>query len=929
MNYESSTPSHTEVERRVLSVLKELVGELRGDDREPRIRLQDSLEQDLGISSLERVELLIRLEQVCNIRLDDSVMIEASSAADLVSAIAEGQHTFQEQQTSHIADTITSTPAPTSARTIVEALVWHAERTPDRAHIYLREDDGNETQLTYGWLWAQAQAIAGGLCSRGVKRGDTVAMLLRTEADFFATFMGILIAGGIPVPLYPPARANRIEEYVIRQVNILKNAGAQILITFEEVERVASLLVNQVQDLHTVVKPETLISSKKSPVLTTGSDGALIQYTSGSTGLPKGVFLTHENLLANIRAIVTTLKIDSNDVGVSWLPLYHDMGLIGTWLGTFYVGAPVALMSPLAFLARPVRWLQSISSRGGTVSAAPNFAYDLCATRVTDEELEELDLSSARLLLNGSEAVSPTTIKRFIERFTPCGLPESAVFPVYGLAECSVGLSAPMVGSLPRFDAIRRNTFQETGEAIPTQTEDANTFRFVSCGKALPGHELIVVDDDGHPVEERHRGNIKFRGPSATSGYYRNPEATRKLIDVDGWLKTGDLGYIADGELFLTGRSKDVIIKGGRNLYPEEAELVTGQVSGVRTGCVAAFGISDNRRGTEQFVVVAETRLTSSEEQESVKRAIIRAVGNAVGVAPDQVVLTPPGTVPKTSSGKIRRSETRNALLSGQLGTRPASTATQWTKLLLWTAITRVKQWSTQLGKALYTCYVVGLMLVSSPLILPLLFMGPRGPWIDRVVGFWNRVLLLLTACPVTIVGREKVPTDKPVVFVANHASYLDPPLMMGVLPQTARFATKGKLADYPILGTAIRKGGHIPINKINQSQRIEGLTDIRQLLNQGESIFVFPEGTFELAPRLLPFRLGAFHAAVDAGCPVIPVAIRGTRNVFPALSRLLKPGRITVTFGAPLHAKNSDWSEIVRLRNEALSFISSNCGES
>ena len=220
-------------------------------------------------------------------------------------------------------------------------------------------------------------------------------------------------------------------------------------------------------------------------------------------------------------------------------------------------------------------------------------------------------------------------------------------------------------------------------------------------------------------------------------------------------------------------------------------------------------------------------------------------------------------------------------------------------------------------------------MLVSSPLILPLLFMGPRGPWIDRVVGFWNRVLLLLTACPVTIVGREKVPTDKPVVFVENHPSYLDPPLMMGVLPQPARVATKGKLADYPILGTAIQKGGHIPINKINQSQRIEGLTDIRQLLNQGESIFVFPEGTFELAPRLLPFRLGAFHAAVDAGCPVIPVAIRGTRNVFPALSRLLKPGRITVTFGAPLHAKNSDWSEIVRLRNEALSFISSNCGES
>lgn len=917
-----------DVERRVIEIVTELVGELRGGTR-TRVALHDSLERDLGISSLERVELLIRLERTFDLQLGDAAMADAESPADLVTAITAGGEAPPVALGDSHQSPVATTQSPVTAHTIVDVLAWHAERTPDRTHIYLREDDGSETPLTYGWLWTEARAIAGSLSDRGIRRGDTVAIMLRTERHFFPTFMGALVAGCIPVPLYPPFRADRIEEYVSRQIGILQNAGARVLISFKEVERVAGLLVHQVPSLDAVVRPDTLVAEPSAPVATDASDGALIQYTSGSTGLPKGVYLTHANLLANIRALVQGLEMGSDDVGISWLPLYHDMGLIGAWLGTFYVGAPLVLMSPLAFLARPVRWLQAFDQHHGTIAAAPNFAYDLCTTRITDAELDGLNLSSARVLLNGAETVSPDTLSRFFDRFEPYGLQRTALCPVYGLAECSVGLAAPVVGTPPRIDAVRRTTFQETGEAAPAAVDDESALRFVSCGHALPNHELIVIDESGGRAPERRQGQIRFRGPSATAGYYRNEEATRTLIGDDGWLSTGDLGYIADGDLFITGRAKDLIIKGGRNLYPHEAEAVVGAVDGVRTGCVAAFGVVDEARGTEQFVVVAETRVTEADARDALQRAISNEVTNALGVAPDRVVLAPAGAVSKTSSGKIRRAATRDALLSGKLEKGPAGTAGQWFRLATTVAGALVASWASRLARLIYTAYVMTVILITGVVTLTVMAVGPRGQWIDRLVGRWTRLIVALAGCPVDVVGRDHVRAGGPVVFVANHASYLDPPLMMGVLPLGVRFAAKGRLADYPILGMAIRKAGHIPIDKSSQSQLVEGAGDIRQPLDDGGALFVFPEGTFEVAPRLLPFRLGAFRAAVDAGCPVIPIAIRGTRHIFPALSLLLRPGPITVTFGPPLHAVGTDWQEIVRLRDEARAFISKHCGES
>ena len=927
-----TTPQH--VESQVLAVVDELVAELRGHDTERLASTRDSLERDLGISSLERVELLIRLEKALGVRLGDEAMSDAETPADLVSAILAADPTPAESRPTVRTPASSAVPAPTSARTIVEAFEWHAQRSPDRVHIHLRQDDGHELPLTYGELWRRSLDVANGLLARGLGRRDTVAIMLRTEPAFFPAFFGTLLAGCIPAPMYPPFRADRIEDYAVRQVAILRNANARVMITFAEVDRVAALLVGQTPNLSAVVTTDALATegatapSKIRGRARDDRDPALIQYTSGSTGQPKGVLLSHANLLANIRALEAGVEAPADEVGVSWLPLYHDMGLIGAWLGMLYLGAPLALMSPLAFLSRPSRWLWTLHAHRGTLSPAPNFAYDLCSLRIPDDELEGLDLSSVRALLNGSEAVQPETLARFARRFEPYGLKPGVLTPVYGLAECSVGLAAPPVGRGPRIDTIDRQTFQESGRAVELPSEDGrDSLSLVGCGQALPGHEIRIVDESDQPVGNRREGRVQFRGPSATGGYYRNAEATRELVRPDGWLETGDLGYLAEDELFLSGRRKDLIIKGGRNLQPHEAEEVAAGVPGVRKGCVAAFGVADSARGTERFVIVAETRVRGPEERGELEAAVVSRVSTALGVPPDHVVLTGPGAVRKTSSGKIRRSATRDAFVAGQLESH-RSPVLQWVRLAVRAAGGYARRGLARANRLAFTSWVVLLLVVTGPPVWAALAIGRPGPWANRLVGRWTRLLFRLAACPVDLVGMERLTGLSQAVYVANHASFFDPVLIMAFLPVPVRFAVKARLAHLPFLGTAIRKGGHIPIEKGDVAEKIAGAGAVVSPLQAGESLFIFPEGTFVAARGLLPFRLGAFRAAVDTGCPVVPVAIRGTRDMFPAGTFLLTRGPITVTIGDPIRATSADWPEIVRLRDEAREMIGRSSGE-
>ncbi|MFQ5724691.1 MAG: fatty acyl-AMP ligase, partial [Terriglobia bacterium] len=547
--------------------------------------------------------------------------------------------------------------SPEGAGTLTEVLRLRAQATPDTAHLYLGQEDGHPQTLTYGELWSGALSLARGLSGWGVGRGDTVALMLPTGRDFFFSFFGTLLAGAIPVPIYPPLRADQMEDYARRQSVILQNAEARALVTFRQAERLARLLKPRVPSLISVATAEQLAARQKplpASLAVSPTDVAFIQYTSGSTGEPRGVALTHRNILANVRAIGEGVQVRPTDVTICWLPLYHDMGLIGCWLFSIYFGLPIAALSPLAFLRRPERWLWAVHRHRGTLSPAPNFAYELCLRKVKDEALEGLDLSSWRVALNGAEPVSPDTITRFTRRYARYGFRPEAMMPVYGLAENSVALTFAPLAQPPRIDPVARVPFQTLRRAQPASPSEPDPLRFVSVGRALPEHEIRVVDDAERPVSERVEGHIQFRGPSAMQSYHRNQEATYAVC-CNGWYRTGDLGYLADGELFITGRTKDLIIKAGRNIYPQEIEEIAAEINGVRRGCVAAFGVTDPRTGTEGLVVVAESRETGKEARARLAADVKRRVGALTRISPDVVQLLPPQTIPKTPSGKLRR----------------------------------------------------------------------------------------------------------------------------------------------------------------------------------------------------------------------------------------------------------------------------------
>jgi fatty-acyl-CoA synthase len=922
-------PGREAVERRVLEIVGGLVAEIGGPGSGKTVAPGDSLDRDLGIGSLERVELLLRVEQAFGVRLPDAVMAEAVTPADVARAVAAAEPARPEGLAMAAPASGAAAPVPASAGTLVEALAWHAAASPDRVHIHLRTEDGREEPITYGALQARAGAVAAGLRARGLGPGHTVALMLRSEPAFFDAFLGALLAGAVPVPIYPPYRRDRIEEYARRQIGILDNAGARALITFPEALRVAGVLRSEVRSLRQVFTASDLARPGPAASIPAAraSDPALIQYTSGSTGTPKGVLLTHANLLANIRALGDALAIRPDDVGVSWLPLYHDMGLIGSWLCALYFGIPIVILSPLAFLARPSRWLRALHAHRGTLSAAPNFAFDLCVRKVTDDERHGLDLSAWRLALNGSEPVSAETIERFTDRFAPAGFRPEAMCPVYGLAEASVALTVPILGRRPRIDAVQRETFQRSAVARPATAGDPAPLRLVSCGRPLPGHEVRMVDRSGHPVGERVEGRIEFRGPSVTPGYFRSPEATR-AARRDGWMDSGDLGYTADGDVFVTGRRKDLIIKAGRNLYPQEVEEIVGAVPGIRKGCVAAFGVHDPAIGTERLVVVAESRESDAARRSALSAAVMDAVVAALGLPADAVVIAEPGAVLKTSSGKIRRGATKQAYVAGSIGhTRPSARA-QWARLLGSALRARARGGAGRVRDLLLAGYLGALLLATMPALWLLVLLAPTARSADRLVRLWCRVVLALAGCHVRTEGPERLDGSRPAILVANHGSYLDVVVLLAALPVDFRFVAKRELLRAPLVGSVIRRVGHLTVERAARSQSVADAEGITAALRAGMSVLVFPEGTFVRSPGILPFRLGAFKAAAETGAPVVPVTIRGTRDILPAGQCLPRPGPVTVAVSPPLGPQGSAWPDIVRLRDQARAEIERRSGE-
>ena len=466
---------------RLLNVARAAVADMRGGDLYGlTISLDSTLQSDLGLDSLARVELLHRVEDAFHVRLADHIFASAVTLRDLLVAIERPGVVIEGQVQSALRAAVAE-PAPHSAATLIEVLRWHLERHPAANAITLILSDG-ERSITHGMMWERALLLCGALQARGIVAGETIALMLPTGEDYFTAFMGVLLCGCVAVPIYPPAGAAQLEEHIRRHAKLLANARVVALLTDPSVHRVGRLLQANVPGVRRVETVEDLVAEGTVGriVHVAGDSLALLQYTSGSTGDPKGVMLAHTQLLANIRAMGRAIHVESSDVLVSWLPLYHDMGLIGAWFGTLYFGIPLILMSPLMFLSRPERWLWGIHRHRGTLSAAPNFAYDLCTARIRDADIAGLDLSSWRVAFSGSEAVLPQTLDRFQTRFAACGFRPEAFAPVYGLAECAVGLTFPPLGRGPLIDRINRAAFTNRGEAQPTNADDPNALRFVS-----------------------------------------------------------------------------------------------------------------------------------------------------------------------------------------------------------------------------------------------------------------------------------------------------------------------------------------------------------------------------------------------------------------------------------------------------------------
>ena len=531
----------------------------------------------------------------------------------------------------------------------------------------LRFVDRSEAATWFGWgeVRERALAVCGGLRSLGIRPGDRVALIFPTGIEFFEGFFGALLAGAVPVPLYPPVRLGRMSEYLHRTARMLERSGSRLVLADSRVRRILGEAIAEARPDLGCRTIGDLPGSAMEPVPVAPADLGLIQFSSGTTVDPKPVALSHRAIAAQVD-ILNGFWQDTDELRhscVSWLPLYHDMGLIGCVFPALARDATLTLLGPELFVARPALWLRALSRYRGTISPAPNFAYSLCVTRVSDAEMEGADLSGWRTALNGAESVAPSVLRAFCDRFARWGFRPEALTPVYGLSEAALAVT---FSDLDR--PFRGRRFDREGLSRDRVAREAPDGReIVSVGRAVPGFRLRIVDEMGCDLPEGRVGRVWAQGPSLMDGYLGDPEATARALR-DGWLDTGDLGFLREGELYLTGRAKDVVILRGRNYAPDEIERSVEAVPGVRSGCaVAASWLPEDAPGEVLALFVEASRQAGPLEREALPEACRAAVLGATGLAVDRVVVLAPGTLPRTSSGKLRRAEALRLYLAEEL----------------------------------------------------------------------------------------------------------------------------------------------------------------------------------------------------------------------------------------------------------------------
>jgi fatty-acyl-CoA synthase len=538
----------------------------------------------------------------------------------------------------------------------------------------------SETTFSYTAIERASARYGGALQALGLRRGDRVALILPQAEDFILCFFGAVRAGIVPVPIYPPLGLGQLQGYLDNTRHIVAKSGARALVTSSKIKRLLGTVQAASPALEQVVAVEGIRESLETlrPEKITLDDIAFLQFTSGSTSRPKGVSVTHGNLATNIHYILEMgLKATPEDVGVSWLPLYHDMGLIGFVLAPLTQALPIVFLPPLLFLKRPISWFQAFTRHKGTISYAPNFAYALCLKRIREKDLEGIDLSSWRVAGCGAEPIRPETLESFARTFAKVGFRQEAFLPSYGMAESTLAIAFSPVGSGARSLSVDGPRLWAEGVAAPVDAEDERAVRLVSCGGEFPGHSVrIFAPDDARsetPLAEDRVGEIRIQGPSVMSGYWEDAERTREAF-AGPFLCTGDLGFLHAGEIYICGRSKEVVIVNGRNYYPQDMEWEASKVAGVRKGNVIAFGAKDPNgieRDRERVVVAFEMQdADKPEHAQLLAQNVRKAVQEGMGLTLDDVVPVGPGVLPKTSSGKLQRAKTRELYESQVLSSR-------------------------------------------------------------------------------------------------------------------------------------------------------------------------------------------------------------------------------------------------------------------
>jgi fatty-acyl-CoA synthase len=548
--------------------------------------------------------------------------------------------------------------------TFLDALERAADVT-ERGFTFL-SNELEETHYSFQALVAEARKRGRHLQKLGLVKGDRVAMVIPESEDFVLTFLAAVTVGVVPVPMYPPLALGKLDSYMESAERICSTARAKLLVTTKKVSPILGSLLGKAQGLDAIVTVDRLHEPAPfdgTPVTAAPSDPCFLQFTSGSTSDPKGVIVTHASLVANARAIMFD-GLDSEptrDKGVSWLPLYHDMGLIGFVLSPVVAHVPVVFIQTMTFVKRPTVWMDTVAKYGGTITFAPNFAFALAAKYAKRNLKPEFSVGKLRVVGCGAEPINPGTMRKFVEAFAPAGLNPDSIMPCYGMAEATLAMSFDTLKAPFSTVTIDRDAY-ENDNVARRAPEGTNTVELVSCGRTFPHHALGIMGPEGKLLGDGHVGEIVFKGPSVANGYFENPEATQAALK-GGWLHTGDLGFILDGQLFISGRMKDLIILNGRNYHPQAIEWEVEQVDGIRKGNVVAFAVRGD--DTERLVICAEAR---RDAPATLGDAVKDAVKTALGLSVHEVLLVHPGGLPKTSSGKLQRRKTRAGYEAGTLG---------------------------------------------------------------------------------------------------------------------------------------------------------------------------------------------------------------------------------------------------------------------